>query len=244
MHGAENIARFSDGIIGNVISFCLFLAPLATFIRICKNKSTEEFHPYPYLATSMNCMFWIFYGLPIVHPDSTLVVTINGAGLVLEIIYLSIFFYYTIKKNRVIILSMLFTEIALVAVIAAITLLCFHTHDVRSMFVGIICVVFGIIMYASPLSIVLKVYKTKSVEFLPFWLCLAGFLNGVCWFIYAFLKKIDPYLATANGTGAFLGFIQLAVYTYYTHRAKQSNTVKDDVKPGEVQLQKHNMTQV
>ncbi|KAL6530945.1 putative bidirectional sugar transporter SWEET7e [Orobanche hederae] len=48
----------------------------------------------------MNCMFGIFYGLPIVHSNSTLVVTINGAEVDLEIIYLSIFFYNTIKKNR------------------------------------------------------------------------------------------------------------------------------------------------
>lgn len=46
-------------------------------------------------------MFWIFYGLPVVHPDSTLVISINSAGLLLEFIYLNIFLFYTTKKNRV-----------------------------------------------------------------------------------------------------------------------------------------------
>ncbi|KAL2500039.1 Bidirectional sugar transporter SWEET7 [Abeliophyllum distichum] len=194
-HGAEALARTIIGIIGNIISFSLFISPAPTFWRIIKKKSTEEFHPYPYLASVMNCVFWIFYGIPVVHPDSVLVVTINSVGLALELIYLCIFFIFTNKKIRITILLFLVSEIVFLAVIAVITLLCFHTHETRSMFVGIICDIFGIIMYASPLSIVRKVFKTKSVEFLPFWLCLAGFVNGVVWFTYAFLKTFDPYIA-------------------------------------------------
>ncbi|KAI3452414.1 hypothetical protein Pfo_009079 [Paulownia fortunei] len=185
----------------------------------------------------MNCMFWVFYGLPFVHPDSVLVVTINTVGLILELVYLTIFFCYTTKKNRGIIVLFLLAEAMLLAVVAAITLLCFHTHATRSMFVGIICVVFGIIMYGSPLSILRKVIKTESAEFLPFWLCLAGFSNGVVWFIYANLKSFDPYIATGNGVGGLLGFVQLCVYRYYTWKAKRRGQVENDVKPGEVQLQ-------
>ncbi|KAL3624239.1 hypothetical protein CASFOL_033055 [Castilleja foliolosa] len=244
MHGAQATARFVVGIIGNIISFGLFLAPLPTFKRIWQKKSTEEFHPYPYLATLMNCIFWIWYGIPIVHPDSTLVVTTNGIGLALEIAYLSLFFYYTTKKNRVIILGVLFVELVVFAILAVITLSCFHTTYYRSMFVGIICIIFGTIMYAAPLSIVWKVFNTKSAEFLPFWLCFAGFLNGICWFGYAFLKKPDPYLMIPNGLGAVLGFIQLCVHTYYTHVAKQRALVQDDAKAGELQLEKQDISPV
>ena len=70
-------------------------------MNIYKKKTVEEFKPDPYIATVMNCMLWIFYGLPIVHPDSTLVVTINGVGLAMELIYLTIFFIYAPKKGRV-----------------------------------------------------------------------------------------------------------------------------------------------
>ncbi|KAL3813785.1 hypothetical protein ACJIZ3_015053 [Penstemon smallii] len=230
------LARTVVGIIGNVISFGLFIAPLPTFIRICKKKTTEDFHPYPYLACMMNCLFWIFYGLPIVHPDSTLVVSINGIGLVLEIVYLSIFFWYTTKKNRGIIALGVMAEAIVLGAIAAITLTCFHTHQKRSMFVGIVCVIFGIIMYGSPLSILKKVVKTKSVEFLPGWLCLAGFLNGITWFTYANLKIFDLYIAIGNGVGGLLGLIQLMVYVHYRWGCGATKG-EDVVKQGEVQLQ-------
>ncbi|KAL2552413.1 Bidirectional sugar transporter SWEET7 [Forsythia ovata] len=227
-HHEEALARTIIGVIGNIISFCLFISPAPTFVRICKNKSTEEFHPYPYLACVMNCLFWIFYGIPVVHPDSTLVITINSIGLALELIYLTIFALYTTKRNRVIIALVLFCEALFLAVIIIITIICFHNHKMRSMFVGIICVVFGIIMYGSPLSIIRKVFKTKSVEFLPFWLCLAGFLNGAVWFTYAFLKTFDPYIATGNGIGGLLGLFQLCVYAYFSLKGAPK---ADDTKP-------------
>ena len=80
--------------------FCLcVLRP--TFWRICKAKNVEEFKPDPYLATLMNCLLWFFYGLPIVHPNSTLVLTINGIGLVIEGAYIIIFIIYAAKNTRV-----------------------------------------------------------------------------------------------------------------------------------------------
>lgn len=76
-----------------------------TFWKIHKSKSVEEFKPDPYIATVLNCMFWVFYGMPFVHPDSTLIVTINGIGLVIELVYLAFFCWYADSKARVTILN-------------------------------------------------------------------------------------------------------------------------------------------
>lgn len=64
-------------------------------------KNVEQFKPDPYLATVLNFMMWVLYGLPVVHPDSILVVTINAAGFVIELIYVAIFFAYADSKKRV-----------------------------------------------------------------------------------------------------------------------------------------------
>lgn len=72
-----------------------------TFYKIIKKKDVEEYKSDPYIATMLNCAFWMFYGLPFVHPNSILVVTINGVGLILEFVYLTIFYIYGNKKERV-----------------------------------------------------------------------------------------------------------------------------------------------
>ncbi|XP_040970196.1 bidirectional sugar transporter SWEET4 isoform X6 [Gossypium hirsutum] len=123
--------------------------------RIYKKKAVEEFKPDPYIATAMNCMLWIFYGLPMVHPDSVLVVTINSIGLAMELIYLSIFFLYAPNKGRAKVIGWLALEILFLGVVAACTLTLRKTHAQRSDLVGILCVIFGVLMYASPLTIMI-----------------------------------------------------------------------------------------
>ncbi|KAM0921194.1 hypothetical protein ACQ4PT_007082 [Festuca glaucescens] len=97
---SADVARSIVGIVGNVISFGLFLSPVPTFWGIIKKKDVEEFSPVPYLATIFNCMLWVFYGLPLVHPNSTLVITINGIGLAIEAAYLVTFLLYAPNRKR------------------------------------------------------------------------------------------------------------------------------------------------
>jgi len=60
----------------------------------------EEFKPDPYIATVLNCAFWVFYGMHLCT-HSLLVVTINAVGVVFEFVYLAIFFIYATDKGRV-----------------------------------------------------------------------------------------------------------------------------------------------
>ncbi|XP_008230949.1 PREDICTED: bidirectional sugar transporter SWEET6a-like [Prunus mume] len=215
-------ARNVVGIIGNVISFGLFLSPVPTFYRIIKKKTVEEFRPDPYIATVLNCLFWCLYGMPFVHPDSLLVVTINGVGLVLELAYLAVFFIYAQSKGRKKVAFGLGFDVVLFVAIAAISLTALHGTKKRSLLVGIVCDIFNIIMYGSPLTIMAKVIKTKSVKYMPFYLSLTNFLNGCCWTAYA-LIKFDIYMLVSNGLGAVSGAIQLILYAAYF-----KSTPKDD----------------
>ncbi|PKU59089.1 Bidirectional sugar transporter SWEET7b [Dendrobium catenatum] len=150
-----DLIRTAVGIIGNAISLVLFLSPMPTFYRICKNKSVEHFSVVPYIATLLNCMLWVLYGMPFVKPNSTLIITINGAGTMIELIYIIIYVLYSDGSRRIKALLLLFTDIAFIAVVAAIVLSIFKSHEERTLIVGILCIVFCIMMYASPLSIMI-----------------------------------------------------------------------------------------
>ncbi|KAK6140652.1 hypothetical protein DH2020_025610 [Rehmannia glutinosa] len=218
-------ARTVIGIIGNIISLVLFLSPVPTFYRIWKKKSVEQYSPVPYLATIINCALWVLYGLPMVHPHSILVVTINGSGFVIEIVYLSLFFIFSDSKKRLRVVVVVVMECIFLAVLAILVLTLAHTTKLRSTIVGSICMAGNIMMYASPLSIMKLVITTKSVEYMPFFLSLFSFLNGVCWASYA-LIPFDPFLMAPNGMGALLGLAQLILYAAFYKSTKKIMAAK------------------
>ncbi|GMN45863.1 hypothetical protein TIFTF001_015045 [Ficus carica] len=148
--------KFSSFLLaGNFISLGLFLSPIPTFVKIWKEKSVQDFKPDPYVATILNCAMWCFYGLPFVHPDSLLVITINGTGFLIELVFVSIFIAFAPWPTRKRILLILVGEVAFMVVVAFVTLQFLHTTRDRSMIVGIICIIFNILMYVSPLTVMI-----------------------------------------------------------------------------------------
>ncbi|KAK6123383.1 hypothetical protein DH2020_042872 [Rehmannia glutinosa] len=126
---------------------------IPTFFKTWREKSVQSFKPDPYIATVLNCAMWVLYGLPLVHPDSLLVVTINGTGFFIEMFYITIFFVYSDWSKRLKILVALLVEVVFMGVVVLITLLGLHGTKSRSLFVGILCIVFNITMYMSPLTV-------------------------------------------------------------------------------------------
>lgn len=212
---SADAARTVVGIIGNVISLFLFLSPVPTFVRIWKKKSVEQYSAVPYLATLVNCLVWTLYGLPIVHPGSILVVTINGSGTAIECAYIILFLIFSDKKKRLKVVLFVLLELIFIGVLTLLVLTVAHSHKKRSMIVGTICILFNIMMYASPLAVMKLVITTKSVEFMPFFLSLASLANGVAWTTYA-LIRFDPFITIPNGLGILFGVAQMILYaTYY-----------------------------
>ncbi|KAG0454598.1 hypothetical protein HPP92_023890 [Vanilla planifolia] len=211
---SSDIIRTAVGIVGNAISLGLFLSPVPTFVRICKKKSVEEFSVIPYTATLLNCMLWVVYGLPVVHPNSTLVITINGAGTAIELCYVALYVVYSAGPKRVRALLLLLADLAFVAAVATVVLLTFHTHERRSLVVGVLCVVFCIMMYLAPLSVMKMVIQTKSVEYMPLFLSMASFFNALCWSIYA-LIRFDIFITIPNGLGLLFAIAQLVLHVIY-----------------------------
>ncbi|KAG0486540.1 hypothetical protein HPP92_008635 [Vanilla planifolia] len=212
--------RFAVGIIGNAISLSLFLSPVPTFIRICKNKSVEQFSQIPYIATLLNCMLWMLYGLPIVKTNNILVLTINTAGTAIELTYVFIYIIYSNGPKRLHTILLLLADIAFVGLVATLVLSLFPTHDKRTLVIGIVCVIFCIMMYAAPLSVMKTVIKTKSVEYMPLFLSLASFCNGLCWTVYSLLR-FDINILIPNGIGLVFSVTQLVMHVMYYKSTKR-----------------------
>ncbi|KAF7151885.1 hypothetical protein RHSIM_Rhsim02G0248500 [Rhododendron simsii] len=150
---SKEAARTAVGVLGNIISFLLFMSPVPTFVQICKKGSVEQYSPAPYLGTFINCGLWAVYGLPAVHPHSLLVTSINGAGMAIELVYLLLFIRYCDRKKRLQVLLVMVVELVVVGVVAFLVLTLAHTTKLRSTIVGSIAMLGNVIMYAAPLSV-------------------------------------------------------------------------------------------
>ncbi|CAA3007049.1 Bidirectional sugar transporter SWEET16 [Olea europaea subsp. europaea] len=180
---------------GNVISILMFASPIKTFKHVVKKKSTENFKGLPYITTLLSTSLWSFYG--VLKPGGLLVLTVNGAGAVLHIIFVSLFLVYAPKNVKVKSIKLVgIVDVFFLGVVIAVTLLAFR-EGMRITVVGILCAALTFGMYAAPLSVMRTVIKTKSVKYMPFWLTFFQFLNGGVWSTYALLIK-DFYIGVSD----------------------------------------------
>ncbi|OMO98531.1 SWEET sugar transporter [Corchorus olitorius] len=187
---------FFVGVIGNVISVLVFLSPVDTFWRIIKHGSTEDFESLPYICTLLNSSLWTYYG--ITKPGGLLVATVNGFGIVVEAIYVVLFLIYAQQKMRVktgILVGIL--DVGFLGAAVVVTQLALQGES-RIDAIGFICAGLNIIMYGSPLAAMKTVVRTKSVEYMPFFLTFSLFLNGAIWAFYALLVQ-DLFLGKTKG---------------------------------------------
>lgn len=209
----EEIWHYAAGIAGNLFALGLFLSPIPTFSRITRNRSTEQFSVFPYIFALFNCLICTWYGLPFVSQNNILVTTVNAAGAIFQLFYISLYIAYCQKEARVKMIALLLLVVGIVTAIALVTYE-FMEQPLRKLFVGSLSVFSLISMFASPLSIIKLVIETRSVEFMPFYLSLSTLLMSVSFFAYGFLGQ-DPFVYVPNGIGSVLGMIQLGLYFSY-----------------------------
>ncbi|KAK8513217.1 hypothetical protein V6N13_032465 [Hibiscus sabdariffa] len=58
--------RLAVGVTGNASSMLLYAAPILTFSRVIRKRSTEEFSCIPYIVALSNCLIYTWYGSPVI----------------------------------------------------------------------------------------------------------------------------------------------------------------------------------
>ncbi|XP_045828318.1 bidirectional sugar transporter N3-like [Trifolium pratense] len=212
------------GILGNIISFMVYLAPLPTFYRIWKKKSAEGFQSLPYLVALFSSMLWLYYGL--IKTNAALLITINSFGCVIETIYIVIYTIYATRGAKILTLKLF-----MAMNVGSFVLIFLTTHFamqgfLRVQVLGWICTSFAICVFASPLSIMAKVIRTKSVEFMPFNLSFFLTLSAIVWFTYGLFLK-DICIAIPNVVGFILGLLQMLLYAIY-NKAKKGVSIEEN----------------
>ncbi|XP_035833844.1 bidirectional sugar transporter SWEET14 isoform X2 [Helianthus annuus] len=201
------------GLLGNVVSFMVFLAPIPTFYKVYKKKSTEGFQSVPYVVGLFSAMLWIYYAL--LKTNVMLLITINSVGCFIETLYICFFLFYAPKKMESLKLIVLLIVIGFGLIVALTQFLA--SGVTRGVIVGWICLVFSLCVFVAPLGVVRQVIKTKSVEYMPILLSVALTLSAVMWFFYGLLLG-DFNIAIPNVLGFIFGVLQMILYYMYKNK--------------------------
>ncbi|KAL8217481.1 hypothetical protein R6Q57_020854 [Mikania cordata] len=208
------------GLLGNIVSFMVFLAPIPTFYKVYKKKSTEGFHSSPYVVALFSAMLWIYYAM--LKTNVLLLITINSFGIVIETVYIVFFLFYAPKKARMeslkLIILLIFVGFGLIVVMTQFL----ARGSTRGVIVGWICLVFSLCVFVAPLGVLRQVIKTKSVEYMPILLSVALTLSAVMWFFYGLLLG-DFNIAIPNTLGFTFGIIQMILYFIYKNNKPITN---------------------
>ncbi|XP_042034591.1 bidirectional sugar transporter NEC1-like [Salvia splendens] len=220
LFSAEHLA-FLFGLLGNVISFLVFLAPMPTFYTIWKRKSSEGFQALPYSVAFFSASLLLYYAF--LKTGAFMIITINGIGCFIETVYLLIYIIYAPKKSQLFTIGLvLICNVGGLGLVMLVSLLAFHGAS-RVTLVGWICCILNLAVFAAPFSIMRRVIKTKSVEYMPFTLSFFLTLCATMWFFYGFFIN-DYYIAGPNILGFLFGIAQMILYFVY------KNAKKDDGK--------------
>lgn len=111
-----------------------------------------------------NCNKKNRYGLPFVSPNNILVTTINGTGAVIESVYVLVFLILAPKKEKLKIGGLLAIILSIFATVALVSVLALDGNK-RKIFCGVAASVFSIIMYGSPLSIMVSLILSFPLLF-------------------------------------------------------------------------------
>ncbi|KEH19191.1 putative SWEET sugar transporter [Medicago truncatula] len=216
------IGKDAAGIAGNIFAFGLFVSPIPTFRRIMRNGSTELFSGLPYIYSLLNCLICLWYGTPLISCDNLLVTTVNSIGAAFQLVYIFLFLIYAEKPKKVRMFGLLLAVLG-IFVIILVGSLKITDSSIRRILVGCLSCASLISMFASPLFIIKLVIRTKSVEFMPFYLSFSTFLMSISFFLYGLLSD-DAFIYVPNGIGTVLGMIQLILYFYYKRSSSDDST--------------------
>ncbi|KAK9066382.1 hypothetical protein SSX86_013704 [Deinandra increscens subsp. villosa] len=201
--------------VGNVVSFMVFLAPIPTFDKVYKRKSTEGFQSAPYVVGLFSAMLWIYYAL--LKSNVMLLITINSVGCFIETFYICFFLFYAPKKARMESLKLIVLLIVVGFGLIVVLTQFLASGVTRGVIVGWICLVFSLCVFVAPLGVVRQVIRTQSVEYMPVLLSLALTLSAVMWFFYGLLLS-DFNIAIPNVLGFTFGILQIILYYKYKNK--------------------------
>lgn len=189
-----------------VFTVGMFSTGLTDLKKMRSTQSADNIQFLPFLTTCLNNLGWLYYG--ILKKDGTLII-VNTIGAFLQILYILSYCYYTKERRRA--LQQALMMVLTLGLGWGYFSVIVSQGDVQLSQLGLVCSVFTISMYLSPLVDLLEIIRSRSVECLSFPLTVATFLTSTSWTLYG-MQLQDFYIMVPNTPGIVTSLIRFFLF--------------------------------
>jgi len=214
----------------------VFMAPYPTLRQVQKDRSVGNLPLLPYSSMIANCILWFTYGILLKERK---VWFTNLVGLIFGLFYFLKFIKYTQPKSTSLpgtVRQHMQGCLAIIAGSAAWIIVCYLTVRRKDMwmtyaagFIGNTAVMFCLLMFASPLSALKTVLRTRSAKSIPLPFTLATILNCFLWSVAGLGEFKDFNIYFPNLLGLAFGLIQVGLKILFDYGSSTGSKAEDQI---------------
>jgi solute carrier family 50 (sugar transporter) len=201
------------GVLAPIASVLVGFSPLPTIHRILHDRKVGSLPLLPYSTMIINSILWFSYGL---LKGEAKIWSCNGMNLVLGIYYLVNYIQFsptssptlpgTIQQHM---------QAVVITLVGTVLLIILPVLDDPAWLIGKVGMVIGVLLFASPLTVLRVVIETKSARSIPLPFTIASTINCFLWTVFGLWEVDDPNLYIPNALGLGFSLAQLGLKLYY-----------------------------
>mmetsp|Transcript_32398 Transcript_32398/g.95469 ORF Transcript_32398/g.95469 Transcript_32398/m.95469 type:complete len:233 (-) Transcript_32398:587-1285(-) len=201
-------------------AWVVFLSPFSTLRGVARSKTVGGLPALPYSSMVLNCSLWIIYS---VLKNEPTIRYANSVGLALGTYYFYVF-YNNCSPTATGLPGTLKDHVQGTGLIVAVALLIavLLPRDTASELIGKAAVIFCVILFASPLSVLREAIMTKSAKNIPLPFALASTVNTLLWSVSGVIALRDFNVYFPNLLGLACSVAQLVVISMYGSGEKKN----------------------
>ena len=226
-------------VLHTIVQLSIYCAPLSSILLCCSPIITiqhiicdEKIHHYPllpYTIMLMNTTLWFVYGL--LQNDTSLYIT-NGISIILAIYYWCTYVRYVHTSSSSSLKAILPGTVNQHIIAIVVTVLIVIVYSIvpyatkHSRWLGMLAMLSGIVLFASPLTTLQYVIENKCAKSIPLPFTIASWISCVLWTIYGVYVTHDLNVYVPGIFGCVLSSLQLVLKIYYREFFSE---IQDDI---------------
>ena len=194
-------------------AWVVFLSPMSTLRGVARRKSVGGLPALPYSSMVLNCSLWVIYS---VLKNEPAIRYANTVGLALGLYYFYLF-HQNCDAKATGLPGTLQQHVQGTSLVIGVALMISVSlpRDVAAEVIGKAAVLFCVVLFASPLSVLKEAIIARSSQNIPVPFAVASTINAFLWSVSGVLALRDVNVWFPNILGLAFSIAQLVVIFMY-----------------------------